>query len=153
MAKASLEKGSGVKKIVLVGLLLGMSVGCGKAPDEKGKADSAQIARQVRDYTNRVVSQAEARKKEEQRCWQHPEQAYQVACQYVQDTYPSAAEAQFPARPDKVEEQTDRHLLIRSHYLGKDEEGHSIQVIWEATAYLNGKWQILCSEMIGTKPL
>jgi hypothetical protein len=148
-----LEKGSRVKKTALVGLLLAISVGCGKAPDEKGKAEAARVAREVRDYANRIITQAEAKKKEEDRCWQHHEQAYQLACQYVQDAYPSAVEAQFPSKPDKVEEQVDRHLLIRSHYVGRDEEGRSIQVTWEATAYLNGKWQILCSEVISTKPL
>ena len=121
--------------------------------DDKEKAESERVAHEVRDYANRILSAAETKKKEEQRCWDHPEEAYQLACRYVQDTYPSAADAQFLAKPDKVEKQIDRHLLIRGHYVGKDESGNSIEVTWEATAYINGKWQILCSDVISTRPL
>ncbi len=130
-----------------------MVAGCGKASDDKEKAESERVAQHVRDSIQRKIDESETKKKEEQRCWQHPEEAYRLACQYVQDAYPSAADAEFPTSPDKVEKQIDRHLLIRSHYVGKDETGRTIEVTWEATAYINGKWQILCSEVVSTRPL
>jgi hypothetical protein len=151
--KAWLQKDAGVRSIVLFGLLLGIVAGCEKAPDEKEKAEAARVAQEVRDSIRRKIDETDTKKKEEQRCWQHPEEAYRLACQYVQDAYPSAADAEFPASPDKVEKQIDRHLLIRGHYVGKDETGRAIQVTWEATAYINGKWQILCSEVVSTRLL
>jgi hypothetical protein len=111
------------------------------------------VAQEVRNYANRLLTEAETKKKAELRCWQHPEEAYEAACRYVQDTYPSAADAEFPASPDKVDKQVDRHLLISGHYVGKDESGRKVFVAWEATAYINGKWQILCSDVVSTRPL
>lgn len=142
-----------MRSIVLFGLFLGIVAGCDKPPDEKGKAESERVAREVRNSIQRKVDESETKKKAELRCWQHPEEAYPLACRYVQNAYPSATDAEFPAKPDKIEKQVDRHLLICGHYEGKDEMGRRILVNWEATAFINVTWQILCSDVVATRPL
>jgi hypothetical protein len=136
----------------LIALLLFVA-GCGQAPDPKERAESVRVSREVRDYAKRILSEAETKKKEEDRCWEHPEEAYRLACQYIVENYPSVVDAQFPVSADQVEKQIDRHLLIRSHYMGKDEEGNPVRGTWEVTAYLDGKWRILCGDLISTRPL
>ena len=52
-----------MKRVALIALLLGMIAGCGSAPDDKEKAEAARVAQEVRDYANRIISEAERKRK------------------------------------------------------------------------------------------